>query len=64
MTNLHHKIPEGMKNAGDLTSTGLLAGAWLELLTPFATFVTIIWMLIRIYETDTVQKLTGKKKDV
>jgi len=32
--------------------------AWLP---PMASLFTIIWMALRIYESDTVQKLLGKK---
>ena len=40
-------------------STAVLTlGAWLP---PMASLFTIIWMTLRIYESDTVQKLLGKK---
>ena len=40
-------------------STGVLAlAAWLP---PVASLFTIIWLGIRIYESDTVQKLLPKK---
>jgi hypothetical protein len=41
-------------------------GALAEILPPIASLLTIIWMAIRIYETDTVQMILGKppkKKD-
>ena len=41
-------------------STAVLTlGAWLP---PIASLFTIIWMCLRIYESDTVQKLLGNKQ--
>ena len=41
-------------------STGVLAlAAWLP---PIACLFTIVWLGLRIYESDTVQKLLGKKQ--
>jgi hypothetical protein len=40
-------------------STGILSlAAWLP---PIASLFTIVWLGLRIYESDTVQKLLGKK---
>tara|TARA_B110000858_G_C17642581_1_gene398822 strand:+ start:473 stop:637 length:165 start_codon:yes stop_codon:yes gene_type:complete len=40
-------------------STAILTvGAWLP---PIASVFTIIWLGLRIYESDTVQQLLGKK---
>ena len=42
-------------------STGVMAlMSWLP---PVASLFTIIWLGIRIYESDTVQKLINKKVD-
>lgn len=52
---------EETKEALDVVavSTGILSlAAWLP---PIASLFTIIWMGIRIYESDTVQQLIGKK---
>ncbi len=41
-------------------STAVLTlAAWLP---PMASLFTIIWMALRIYESDTVQKLLGNKQ--
>jgi len=40
--------------------TGL--GALVKLLPEIAALLTIVWTCIRIYETETVQKLLKKKK--
>lgn len=52
---------EETKQALDVAaiSTGLMSvAAWLP---PVASLFTIIWMGIRIYESDTVQQIIGKK---
>ena len=41
-------------------STGVMAlASWLP---PIASLFTIVWLGIRIYESETVQSLVGKKK--
>ena len=52
---------EETKQALDVVavSKGIMSlAAWLP---PIASFFTIVWMGIRIYESDTVQQLIGKK---
>jgi len=52
---------EETKQALDVVavSTGIMSvAAWLP---PVASLFTIIWMGLRIYESDTVQGLLGKK---
>jgi len=54
-------MTEEAKTAVDVVaaSTGLATlVAWLP---PMASLLTIIWMSLRIYESDTVQKLLGHK---
>jgi hypothetical protein len=45
----------------DLTAAGSTGAVWMgmlpEMLTVIATGLTIVWFAIRIYETDTMQKL-------
>jgi len=53
-------IAEETKQVVDVAaaSTGVLTlVAWLP---PIASLLTIIWLGLRIYESDTVQKLLGK----
>ena len=42
-------------------------GGFMGWLTPVVTLIggvlTIVWLALRIYETGTVQKLVGRKKD-
>ena len=53
-------IAEETKQVVDVAaaSTGVLTlVAWLP---PIASLLTIVWLGLRIYESDTVQKLLGK----
>ncbi len=53
--------PETVKEVVDVAaaSTGIMAlAAWLP---PTASLFTIVWLGIRIYESDTVQKIVHKK---
>lgn len=53
---------ETAKHVGDAVSVVTVAGTLMELLPAVAAVLTIVWTCIRIYETDTVQRLLGKKK--
>lgn len=53
--------PEGFKLVGDGLSVGVWLGALVELLPAIAALVSIMWGLIRIYETRTIQKALGKR---
>jgi hypothetical protein len=55
-------IPEGTKHAVDAVSVVTVVGTLAEILPAVAALFTIVWTAVRIYETDTVQKLLGKKK--
>ncbi len=54
------ELPEGVKAAGDLLSIATLVGSLASLLPAVASILTIIWTVIRIYETRTVQQLLGR----
>jgi len=51
---------EGIKHVGDAVSIVTVVGTLANVLPAIAAMFTIIWTGIRIYETDTVQKLLGK----
>jgi|TARA_B110000971_G_scaffold85505_1_gene87733 hypothetical protein len=56
-------VEESVKETVDIVaaSTGLLSlVAWLP---PTASLFTIVWLGIRIYESETIQKLVKKNKD-
>ncbi len=55
-------LSEGAKHIGDAVSVVTVIGTLAQILPSIAALFTIVWTSVRIYETDTVQKLLGKKK--
>ena len=59
---------ETIKHVADATSIMIWAGALIEVLPAIAALVSIIWGLIRIYETETCKRLCRRiktrKKDI
>ena len=53
---------EASKQVMDTVSVFTVVGTLGELLPPMAALVTIVWTGIRIYETETVQRMLGKDK--
>ena len=49
------------KTIVDALSIMTVLGTLMNILPAVAALFTIVWTAIRIYETDTVQKLLGKK---
>lgn len=45
----------------DVASVFTVAGTLTNMLPSIAAIFTIVWTALRIYETDTVQKLLGKE---
>jgi FtsH-binding integral membrane protein len=54
---------EGAKAVGDAVSVVTVVGTLAEVLPAVAALFTIIWTGLRIWETDTIQSLLGKKKE-
>ena len=54
-------MDEGVKHVVDGLSLVTVLGTLVDMLPSVAALFTIVWTSIRIYETDTVQKLLGKK---
>lgn len=54
-------IPEGMKHLLDALSIGTMLGTLFQMLPNIAALITIVWTLIRIFETQTVRKLLKRK---
>ena len=54
-------IPEGMKHLLDALSIGTMLGTLFQVLPNIAALITIVWTLIRIFETQTVRKLLKRK---
>jgi hypothetical protein len=55
---------ETAKTVGDALSIVTVVGTLAEILPAIAALFTIVWTILRIYETNTVQKLLGRNKDV
>ena len=51
--------PETVKTVIDGLSVVTVVGTLVDMLPSFAALFTVIWTGIRIWETDTVQKLLG-----
>lgn len=49
------------KNVGDVIAVTSIIATLMELLPALSALAGLVWMCIRIYETDTVQKLVRKK---
>jgi hypothetical protein len=52
---------EAAKNVVDALSVGTVVATLAGMLPSIAAIFTICWTVIRIYETETVKKLLGKK---
>lgn len=52
---------EAAKAVGDVVSASIVVGALFQWLPAIAALFTLVWTAIRIYETDTVQRLLGNK---
>ena len=50
------------KNIMDFTSISVVVGSLAQLLPAMAAILSIVWSVIRIYETKTVQKWLDKNK--
>lgn len=57
----HEKI-EAAKHVVDGTALGTAAATFFGFLPEATAMLSFIWIAIRIYETETVQKLLGRKK--
>lgn len=60
MSDAH--LTETAKNIGDAVSVTTVVGTLAGILPSIAAIITIIWTSIRIYETDTIQRMLGKKQ--
>jgi hypothetical protein len=54
---------ETMKHVGDAAAVFVTIGAFTSLLPPIASFLTIVWMAIRIFETRTFQHMLKRWRD-
>lgn len=61
MRDVFRDLSDGTKHIIDFASVATVLGTLVEMLPSIAALFTIVWTAIRIYETDTVQGLIGKK---
>lgn len=54
---------EVAKQLLDVLSVATVVGALVDILPSVAALFTIVWTGLRIWETDTVRGLTGRKDD-
>jgi len=54
-------MTEESKQAVDVIAASTALGSMIAWLPPLASLFTCIWLGLRIYESDTVQGLLGKK---
>jgi hypothetical protein len=59
--SMKHETAETLKNVGDAVSVFTVVGALVEVLPSIAALFTIVWTGLRIYESETVQKLIKKR---
>ena len=59
----HETLSDATKHVIDGASIATAVGTLMQVLPAVAALFTIVWTIIRIYETKTVQRLLGKKKD-
>ncbi len=59
--DLWKHIPEGLKHLLDALSVGTMLGTLFQMLPNIAALITIVWTLIRIFETKTVQGWLNKE---
>ena len=56
-----HNLPDSLKHWLDAASITALLGNLISILPVGSVILTFVWMAIRVYETDTVQKLLNRK---
>ncbi|WP_374414298.1 hypothetical protein [Novosphingobium colocasiae] len=56
------QVPDGLKHLGDVLSFTALLGSLVDVLPAVASLLTILWTAIRIYETDTVQRMVKRER--
>jgi hypothetical protein len=61
MNDPFDRLGEGLKNLFDGLSVITVLGTLIDMLPSIAALFTIIWTAIRIYETDTVRRMLGRK---
>lgn len=63
MKHAVESLPDSIKHLLDVLSFTALLGGLISVLPHISMLLTAIWMAIRIYETDTVQKLLRRDEE-
>jgi hypothetical protein len=63
MTDVHATAKHAIDGAATVVTVANVMDWFPPVVTLVGSFLTVIWFAIRIYETDTVQKLVHGKKD-
>ena len=63
MRHLWEHLPSGIKHTLDALSIATLFGSLISMLPAVASLLTIVWTVIRIFETTTVQGLLKRRKE-
>jgi tetrahydromethanopterin S-methyltransferase subunit C len=61
--DMNEQNQETLKYALDGASLLTVIGTLVEFLPALSAILSIVWVAIRIYETETVKKLLNRKKD-
>jgi len=56
------QVDEHLKQTLDIVSITTVFGTLMGILPSIAALLSIVWSIVRLYETDTVQKLIAKAK--
>lgn len=54
---------EDVKTIADVSAIGTAVGVFTSVLPTIAALFTVVWLGIRIWESETVQKIVGRKPD-
>ena len=60
MSILNHDDIDGIKGVVDTVSVITVVGTLVDALPAIAALLSIVWTLIRIFESETIQKLLNK----
>ena len=60
---MNEQNQEMLKHVIDGASILTVIGTLVEFLPAVSAVLSIVWVAIRIYETETIKKLTNRKKD-
>jgi len=58
--NLFARLDESTKNGIDAGALVITVSAFLQLLPSITSLATLVWVLLRIWETETVKRWTGR----